>query len=365
MSDNNSQPRSFPVERFPGPVCRYCFRDGTPIIRGVNPVFENQFGVIQDDVTLEDAFDALHFDIVGGDATGTTLENNNQIVVESTGTVSDTGSERYLVTNVPPSDEESGFLVFVEATTPELVGDTASTLDADNIATIISHDIRNPLDVAKSRLHAGRQFDEDEHFEHVEWAHERMERIIDDVLTLARVGQSSDQDESIELEDVVRTAWRTVETNEATITVQDGLPRVAADSDRVLRLFENLFRNCVEHGPTSSQPQSGNGDSDTTGGGTPPDSEAQNYSSVSVTVGPMDSDSSDGFYVADDGSGIPPGERTAIFDPGYSLDGDGTGIGLSIVSRIVDVHGWSIDVTTSADGGARFEITGLEVLDSS
>jgi signal transduction histidine kinase len=77
---------------------------------------------------------------------------------------------------------------------------------------------------------------------------------------------------------------------------------------------------------------------------------------VTVAVGSLD----DGFYVADDGPGIPEADRDAVFDSGYSTAAEGTGVGLAIVQQVVDAHDWSISVTESETGGTRFEITGVE-----
>jgi len=71
-----------------------------------------------------------------------------------------------------------------------------------------------------------------------------------------------------------------------------------------------------------------------------------------------------GFYVADDGTGIDPSERDAVFDPGHSTERDGTGFGLSIVERIAEAHGWEVSVTESRTGGARFEFTGVDLVDA-
>jgi signal transduction histidine kinase len=76
---------------------------------------------------------------------------------------------------------------------------------------------------------------------------------------------------------------------------------------------------------------------------------------VIVTVGDLE----DGFYVADDGVGIPPDDREAVFESGYSAD-DGTGLGLSIVRQVATEHGWDVSLTGSDAGGARFEFTGVE-----
>jgi len=75
---------------------------------------------------------------------------------------------------------------------------------------------------------------------------------------------------------------------------------------------------------------------------------------LTLTVGELD----DGFYIADDGVGIPVDEREDVFEGGYSL-ASGPGFGLRIVDEIADTHGWSVAVTESDAGGARFEITGV------
>ena len=67
-----------------------------------------------------------------------------------------------------------------------------------------------------------------------------------------------------------------------------------------------------------------------------------------------------GFYLEDDGVGVPEGRRERIFDDGYSTDPSGTGFGLSIVREIADAHDWTVRVTESETGGARFEFRGVE-----
>ena len=155
-----------------------------------------------------------------------------------------------------------------------------------------------------------------------------MEALIDDLLTLARQGETITDFESVELVPLVENCWTTVETTNASLAVEiDKKIPIQGDADRLKQVFENLIRNAVQHGG--------------------PD--------VMVTVGELD----DGFYVADDGPGIPEGDRGQIFDAGYSTADAGTGFGLSIVDEIIDAHGWSIQVTESEAGGARFEITGV------
>jgi signal transduction histidine kinase len=140
-----------------------------------------------------------------------------------------------------------------------------------------------------------------------------------------------------------------VVTDDATLTVTTGVT-LYADRGRLKTLFENLFRNSVEHGSTDSRTQSGDS---VEHGATNDDS------GVTITVG----DLPDGFYLADDGPGIPASEREAVFEAGYSTNEGGTGFGLDIVREIVEAHGWTITATESEAGGARFEITGIALDD--
>jgi PAS domain S-box-containing protein len=196
----------------------------------------------------------------------------------------------------------------------------------ERFASIVSHDLRNPLNVAMSHLELLRDEHESEHVDEIGQGLDRMESLIQDILTLTREGGEVGNREELTLSEVARRAWDGVVTGDASLSVaEDRL--VSADESRLVRLFENLFRNAVEH---------------VEGG-------------VEVTVGTLP----EGFYVEDDGPGIPPDERDRVFDQGYSQNDDGTGLGLSIIREIVRGHGWEIAVTESASGGARFEITGL------
>ncbi|GAB3312249.1 PAS domain S-box protein [Haloplanus salinarum] len=198
----------------------------------------------------------------------------------------------------------------------------------EEFASVVSHDLRNPLNVAEGRLQLAKDECESEELSHVEGALDRMGALIDDLLTLARQGETITDFESIELAALVEKCWATVETTSASLVVEiDSETSIQGDASRLKQVFENLIRNAVEHGG--------------------PD--------VTVTVGELDN----GFYVADDGPGIPEEDRGQIFDAGYSTADAGTGFGLSIVDQIVGAHGWSIQATESEAGGVRFEITGV------
>lgn len=210
--------------------------------------------------------------------------------------------------------------------------DREQTLERQNdrlneFTSIVSHDLRNPLSVAQGHLDLAREACDSEHLDDVAWAHDRMETLLDDLLTLARHGERVEERETVELADLTDACWRTVATADATL-VTETTQTIRADPSRLKQLLENLFRNAVEHAGED----------------------------ITVTVGDLDA----GFYIADDGSGIPAEERDAVFEAGHSTVDDGTGFGLNIVQEIAEAHGWEISVTDSKNGGARFEITGVE-----
>jgi PAS domain S-box-containing protein len=200
----------------------------------------------------------------------------------------------------------------------------------EEFASIVSHDLRNPLGVAEGRLELAREECDSEHLDHVARAHERMDSLIDDLLTLARDGDGVEEAERVPLRELTEACWAGVETGSASLRVETDRA-VRADRSRLRQVFENLMRNAVEHGG--------------------PD--------VTVAVGDVDG----GFYVADDGPGIPAGDREAVFEPGYTTSDDGTGFGLEIVEAVAVAHGWEVRATDAGGGGARFEFTGVEVLD--
>ncbi|MCU4973262.1 ATP-binding protein [Halobacteria archaeon AArc-m2/3/4] len=228
----------------------------------------------------------------------------------------------------------------------------------DQFASLVSHDLRNPLTVANGYLELARETDDaDDHLEEVAQAHERMETIIDDVLTIAREGADVTDPEPVDLEALAERAWNGVATGDATLDVHSSAS-IRADPDRLQRLLENLFRNAVEHGSTSSQ-NAVRSDDDRT------DSRAVAVESgLVVRVGIDRDESATGLtlFVADTGPGIPPDQREQVFEAGYTTDDDGTGFGLSIVAEIARAHGWSVRATESESesGGARFEFGGVE-----
>jgi len=205
----------------------------------------------------------------------------------------------------------------------------------EDFADVVSHDIRNPLSVARGFVDLARGAeDREEYLDEVADSLDRADAIVDDVLALSRHDRIELEEESVSLMGVARSAWRSVTTASATLELPDDEVALIADRSQLSRLLENLFRNSVEHG--------GDG--------------------VTIAV----EATADGFAVEDDGPGIPPEEREKVFEMAYTTEESGSGLGLGIVAEVADAHGWSVEIVAgrpdderSESSGARFEITGV------
>ena len=246
------------------------------------------------------------------------------------------GGERYRVRTVPVRDDD-GTVVYGMAVSQNVTErvEQRQALARQNerleeFTGIVSHDLRNPLSVVGGRIDLAREECESDHLDRAADAVDRSQALVDDLLTLARADEAVRDPEPVALAEVAERSWQTVPTGAATLDV-DATRTVRADRSRLRQLFENLYRNAVEHGGED----------------------------VTVRVGETD----DGFYVADTGPGIPDADRDRVFDAGYSTADDGTGFGLRIVAQVVEAHGWAVAVAESEQGGARVEVTGVEAAD--
>jgi PAS domain S-box-containing protein len=315
-------------ENVPDPAVRCELVDGEPITRRANASFETVFGYDSGDIlgeTLdayvippdhEESADSVNAALARGEGCQTTVRRRTT-----------DGVRDFLLHAAPLEPGErsvGGYFIYTDITDQKRRERDLERQNEllDEFASVISHDLRNPMEVARGRLELAHDEQPSEHHEAALWALDRMDTLIEDVLTLARQGRVIDDLEPVSLASTAERAWRTTASEDATIDIEVS-ETIAGDPDRLLRLFGNLFRNAIDHA----------GDD------------------VHVTVGGMEG----GFFVADDGPGIPEGERERVFEHGYSTSESGTGLGLMIVRKIADAHGWTVSVADSAEG-ARFEV---------
>lgn len=330
--DSRRDPRLCPdgggpslFEATPHPVVEYDARGDEPTVRRVNGAFEDVFSpegaaagdplaslpvLSVDDAGQSPILAAVH----AGDATSVRVGEET------------TGAARSFWVQVVPVTA-GGYVIFSDAHA------VADTPNRHEIVDFLTHSIRNPLEAAKIHVEVARETGDLSHLAEVEQAHRRIERISQETMKLARQGEIIGDTAQTDVGDLARDAWTTVRTEEATLSVESP-GTIQADAGRLRELFENIFRNAVVHGP---------------GNGTDP-------SELVVTVDTM----ADGFYVADNGTGIPDSDRDQITEMGFTTSETGTGVGLAIVAYIAESHGWDVSVTESKSGGARFEFTGVE-----
>jgi PAS domain S-box-containing protein len=339
--------------------------DGDGVFRYVSPAATHVFGHEPEDLIGEVGFDYLHpddvdhtletfFEAIGDPDYRPVITfrfahpEKGWIVLENTGR------------NLLDDPVVEGFVINSHDVTERVERAAELERQRDRLAAfagVVSHDLRNPLSVAGSTLALLERTGDTTHAADVRRALERMEAIIDDLLSLAREGNDITALSPVSVPEVADAAWQSVDTEAASLSVESRAV-VMADPGRLQRLLENLFANAVAHaGPTVHVRV---GDVERVR------DDAARSTRVRTAVehlGGGDAHASFGFAVSDDGPGIPAEGRERVFEYGTSSAAERTGFGLAIVRRIAEAHGWTVAVTESDDGGARFEFRGVRALD--
>jgi len=195
----------------------------------------------------------------------------------------------------------------------------------DRFASIVSHDLRNPLSVIRGSMEMAELNGDTEPLERGERAVDRIDQLVSELLTLARQGSGIDEPTEFALGGVAREAWDTAGSADATL-VLGADARVCGDRGRLRQVFENLFRNATEHAAPDGTDAIRSTDSG---------EDAPLTVLVTATGGDFSSPTTDRGSI----------RRTARrFDPGFTTREDGTGYGLDIVREVVESHGWTIGV---------------------
>jgi PAS domain S-box-containing protein len=207
----------------------------------------------------------------------------------------------------------------------------------------VSHDLKSPLITVKgflahlakaARAGSWDRFDAD--LDRVARAADKMQQLLDDLLALSRVGRVANPPRDVPVGEAVAEALAQlagpVAARGVTVVVQPDLPAAHADPARLVEVFANLIGNAVKFLGPQPTPR--------------------------VEVGFRGSDRA--FYVKDNGVGIAPAYHDRVFNLFERLDPrtEGTGVGLAIVKRIVEVHGGRVWVESGGAGqGAAFCFT--------
>jgi signal transduction histidine kinase len=204
----------------------------------------------------------------------------------------------------------------------------------------VVHELRNPLGAISGMAELlGRNTSLDESNAQI------LNSIVDEIAQLDRTithflafGKPFElQLEHVTLSDVIERALRLgkrrIHSKHVTVAVNvnDDVPPLRADSTKLVQAIVNLLVNSVEAVPEGGEIRVDVSDSHPSG------------ESIVLSV-------------SDNGPGVPVEEREKILRPFYSQKESGTGLGVSIVHRIVTAHGGSLEVGDSDMGGARFTL---------
>jgi PAS domain S-box-containing protein len=316
-------------ENVPNGVVRYEIDGNDAVAKSVNPAFEDVFGWQADEIVGNSVDDYIlpADQRTEGESLNEQVRQGGRIEGAEVHRNTCDGGRDFLLHTAPAGngDETEAFAIYVDITSQK---ERERKLARQNerleeFASVVSHDLRNPLNVAVGRFDLLEAECDSDHLDPIGRSLDRMDSLVEDLLALARQGQVVDETEPVSLSAAASEAWETVDTREVTLQLADDL-EVEADDARFRELLENLFRNSVEHAD----------------------------SATAVEVGPLDE--REGFYVEDDGPGVPEDVREKVFDHGFTTAEKGTGFGLAIVESIADAHGWEVEAP-EADTGARFE----------
>jgi PAS domain S-box-containing protein len=214
----------------------------------------------------------------------------------------------------------------------------------------VSHDLKSPLVTITGFLGylekdalAGNHAKVKNTVKRITSAARKMEALLNDLLELSRIGRMMNPPEHIPFEEIVSEALERVrgrlDARQARIEIQSNLPVVYGDRVRLVEVLQNLLDNSAKY----ARPQS----------------------ELYIEIGAKEDDQyQTTFFVRDNGIGIDPQFHERIFGLFNKLDtrAEGTGIGLTLVKRIIEVHGGQIWVESELEKGATFSFTLPKIL---
>jgi PAS domain S-box-containing protein len=219
-----------------------------------------------------------------------------------------------------------------------------SNRELEQFAYVSSHDLQEPLRMISSftqllerRYKNKLDNDADEYIDFIVEGAQRMKYLIDDLLTFSRLNTQSKEFENVDLETILDIVLSNltvfIKENNALIT-HDPLPTVTADESQMMQVFQNLIANAIKfHGSK------------------PPE----------IHIFAQKKNREWKFAVTDNGIGIDPEYKKQIFEVFKRLhtreEYPGSGIGLSVTQKIINMHGGNIWVESELGKGSTFYFT--------
>jgi PAS domain S-box-containing protein len=221
----------------------------------------------------------------------------------------------------------------------------AKNAELERFTYTVSHDLKSPLVTIRGFLGyieedslSGNRERLKEDLQRVKDATNKMQRLLGELVELSRVGQLATVSEVIPFAALAREALDAVhgqlEAGQVNVNLQPGLPDVYGDHSRLVEALQNLIDNAAKYIGTQTKPL--------------------------IEIGCRGEEHGNPiFYIRDNGMGIAAEYHETIFGLFNKLDAnsEGTGMGLAIVKRIIEVHGGRIWVESEAGKGSTFYFT--------
>ena len=202
----------------------------------------------------------------------------------------------------------------------------------------VSHDLRSPLvtvsgfvGLLKGDLDRGDSLRAFSDLSTISEAITKMDRLLVDTLKLSRIGRVVNPPENVPFGQVVQVALRQtaerIESRNVAVYVAGDMPKVRVDVLRIAEVLVNLIESSVKYMGDQEKPE--------------------------MDIGSRKDGEETVFFVKDNGMGIGPKEHEKVFGLFYKVDrnSEGTGAGLSIVKRIIEVHGGRIWIESELGEG--------------
>jgi len=220
----------------------------------------------------------------------------------------------------------------------------AKNSELERFTYTVSHDLRSPLVTVTGFLshveEAAARGDMESvrsDLDRVRRAARKMDRLLSDLLELSRIGHVLSPPEPVPFEALAREAADLIEgrlkERGVTVEIEPGLPVVQGDRGRLLEVVQNLLDNAAKFMVDQSAPR--------------------------IRIGARDDSGETVLFIEDNGPGIDPAHHDRIFGLFDKLDpkAEGTGVGLALVKRIIELHGGRIWVESPGSGGTTFCLT--------
>jgi signal transduction histidine kinase len=220
----------------------------------------------------------------------------------------------------------------------------AKNTEMERFTYTVSHDLQSSLfsiqgfnTLALEDLELGNIENLKSSLKRIETAVTKMDCLLNDTLELSRIGRMINQPEDVPFREIVNEALELtsahIKSSGAELSVANDLPTVHVDRMRIAELLVNLITNSIKYRDELRNPR--------------------------IEIGYRLDSGDTVFFVKDNGRGIDPSLHTQVFELFYQVDKSsaGTGAGLAIVKRIIEVHGGRIWIESEKGEGCTVWFT--------